>query len=55
MDYAHLGAENLEQVNGPIGLDIGGDTLEEMALSIMAEIMAVRNRRRGGFLKEEID
>ncbi|MBN1314709.1 MAG: XdhC family protein [Anaerolineales bacterium] len=51
VNYAHLGVKKLERIHGPIGLDIGGDTPEEMALSIMAEITAVKYGRRGGFLK----
>jgi xanthine dehydrogenase accessory factor len=35
----------LEQVHAPIGLDIGAETPEEIAVSIMAEI--IRERRRG--------
>jgi xanthine dehydrogenase accessory factor len=35
----------LEQVHAPIGLDIGADTPEEIAVSIMAEI--IRERRTG--------
>jgi xanthine dehydrogenase accessory factor len=38
----------LEQVHSPIGLDIGAETPAELALSIMAEIVAVRHRRPGG-------
>ena len=37
--------ERLRQVYSPIGLDIGAETPEEIALSIMAEIVKVR---RGG-------
>lgn len=37
----------LARVHGPIGLDIGGKLPEEMAISIMAEIIAVRNNRTG--------
>lgn len=43
--------ESLERIMGPCGLDIGADTQEETALSILAEILAVRAGRAGGFLK----
>ncbi|MDD1612465.1 MAG: XdhC family protein, partial [Methylococcaceae bacterium] len=38
------------RVFGPIGLDIGAETPEEIALSIMAGILATQNRRHGGQL-----
>ena len=38
-----LPPEHLERLHAPIGLDIGGRTPAEIALSIMAEIVAVRN------------
>ena len=41
----------LERIMGPCGLDVGADTQEETALSILAEILAVRGEREGGFLK----
>ena len=44
---AGLGEKEVERLRGPIGLDIGGSTPEEIALAIMAEIIAVR-RGRGG-------
>jgi xanthine dehydrogenase accessory factor len=41
----------LPPIHTPIGLDIGGKTPEEMALSVMAEIVAVKNGRAGGMLR----
>ena len=40
----------LERISAPIGLDIGALGSEETALSIMAEVVAVRNGRQGGRL-----
>jgi xanthine dehydrogenase accessory factor len=42
--------EDLARIAAPIGLDLGGLTSEETALSIMAEVVAVRNGREGGRL-----
>jgi xanthine dehydrogenase accessory factor len=42
--------EQLARIAAPIGLDLGGLTAEETALSIMAEVVAVRNGREGGRL-----
>jgi xanthine dehydrogenase accessory factor len=37
--------EQIDRIHGPVGLNIGGKTPEEIALSIMAEIVAVRRGR----------
>jgi xanthine dehydrogenase accessory factor len=42
----------LEQVHAPIGLDIGADSPEEIAVSILAEILAALRHRSGRSLKE---
>lgn len=42
---------NLETIYGPIGLDIGSETSEEIALAIVAEIKAVFSERNGIPLK----
>jgi xanthine dehydrogenase accessory factor len=42
----------LERIHAPVGLDIGGNLPETVALSIIAEIQSVMKGRRGGFLRE---
>jgi xanthine dehydrogenase accessory factor len=42
----------IERIAAPIGLDLGAVTPEETALSIMSEVVAVRNGRSGGRLSE---
>ena len=44
--------EQLDRVYSPVGLDLGGSTPEETALSIMAEVVAVKNGRTGGSLRD---
>jgi xanthine dehydrogenase accessory factor len=44
--------EDLERVSGPAGLDLGAASPEEMAVSILGEILAVRAGRAGGPLRE---
>lgn len=41
----------LAKLFAPVGLDIGADTPETIALSIIAEIQSVRANRAGGFLR----
>jgi xanthine dehydrogenase accessory factor len=47
---AGVAEEQLERISAPIGLDIGALGSEETALSIMGEVVAVRNGRQGGRL-----
>jgi xanthine dehydrogenase accessory factor len=42
-----LTEEHLNRLHGPIGLQIGAGTPEEIAISIMAEIVAARNSQNG--------
>jgi xanthine dehydrogenase accessory factor len=49
---AGVSEDAFDRIMGPCGLDIGADTQEETALSIMSEILAVRAQRAGGFLKD---
>jgi len=44
---AGLSDEQLARLRGPIGLDLGGRTPEEVALAILAEIVAARNGKLG--------
>jgi xanthine dehydrogenase accessory factor len=39
-----LPAETVDRLHGPIGLDLDAGTPEEIALAIMAEIVAVKNK-----------
>jgi len=45
--------DELERLAAPIGLDLGATGPEETALSIMAEVVAVRNGRGGGRLTDK--
>jgi xanthine dehydrogenase accessory factor len=47
---AGIEEELLDSIAAPIGLDLGAVSPEETALSIMAEVVAVRNGRDGGRL-----
>jgi xanthine dehydrogenase accessory factor len=49
---AGIEEELLERIAAPIGLDLGAVTPEETALSIMSEVVAIRNGREGGRLSQ---
>ena len=48
---AGVPAHEIERINGPAGLDIGAESPAETALSMLAEILAVRVGRTGGPLR----
>ena len=45
-------AEQLRRIRIPVGLDIGGTTPEEIALSVLAEAVAVHHGRAGGPMRD---
>lgn len=49
----NLSQEQLHKIYGPAGLEIGAETPEEIALSIIAEIKAVLEKKEGGFLRNK--
>jgi xanthine dehydrogenase accessory factor len=49
---AGVDESGLERISGPAGLDVGAHTPAETAVSMLAEIMAVRAGREGGRLKD---
>lgn len=40
-----LTREDIERVHAPIGLTIGGETPQEIAVSIIAEMIQIRSRK----------
>src|SRR4030095_14117984 len=47
-----ISEEMMHSIYGPVGLDIGAETSEEIALSVLSEIKAVFSQREGSSLKE---
>lgn len=52
-DGLYFSDESLNRVHAPIGLDLGAETPDEIALSIIAEIKAFFAKGTGGFLKNK--
>jgi xanthine/CO dehydrogenase XdhC/CoxF family maturation factor len=50
-----LSNKQLDKLHGPVGLDIGSEGAEEIALSVLAEIKAVLSNRKGYSLKYKAD
>ena len=48
-----LASHKVEQVRTPIGLDLGADSPQEIALAMLAEVLAVKNRRSGMALRDK--
>jgi len=48
-----LDEQQLSILHGPVGLDIGAETAQEIAVSIVAEIKAILSRREGNMLKDK--
>ena len=51
----NLSDEQLKRIFGPVGFEIGAETAEEIALSILAEIKAVIAGKPGPFLRDKTD
>jgi xanthine/CO dehydrogenase XdhC/CoxF family maturation factor len=50
-DGFELTDEQMQRIHSPIGLDIGAEAPDEIALAIVAEIQSKFSNRSGGFLK----
>ncbi len=46
------GRKELKRLHAPVGLDIGAETPEEIALAVLAEVRAAFSDRDGGMLRE---
>jgi xanthine dehydrogenase accessory factor len=49
-DGTELSSDDLDRISTPIGLDLGGGEPNQIALSIVSEVLAVSNGRDGGRL-----
>ncbi|MED4909352.1 XdhC family protein [Brevibacillus centrosporus] len=49
----YFGEHQLARLCNPIGLDIGAESAEEISVSILAEIIAMRSGHQGGLLRDK--
>ena len=49
---SNLPDEARARAYGPVGLDVGAEGAEQIALSVIAEALAVRAGRHGGHLRD---
>jgi xanthine/CO dehydrogenase XdhC/CoxF family maturation factor len=45
--------DQLAKLHGPVGLNLGAETPDEIAVAVVAEILATANHRRGGQLRDQ--
>jgi xanthine/CO dehydrogenase XdhC/CoxF family maturation factor len=51
LEGINISTDDASRIHSPIGLDIGAETPDEIALAIVAEIQSKFANRSGGFLK----
>ena len=49
-----IAEEDLRRLSAPVGLDLGAETPEEIAISILAEILMVKHQTQGGRMKDSL-
>jgi len=49
----HIDEQHLQKIYGPVGLEIGAETAEEIAVSIIGEIQAIISGTKGGSLRDK--